>query len=213
MLARALGVIVVKSDDSSDTVPEALRRGKNLATTRAALKRNTAAFHGGDDEGINVVVTIMAVNDLLQGMIETYSKSHDLSVGRSNFLLALFGAEGQTLPAYQLADALFVTRGNITFHLRTLLDAGLVSSRPDPDDRRYSQVSLTARGEAALRRYAPLHYRAVDAATAGLSSDEKRLLCGLLDKLQRHAEAAERAVLALGSKRRPRAASVKLHRS
>jgi DNA-binding MarR family transcriptional regulator len=76
-------------------------------------------------------------------------------------------------PPYQLSPgallrATLVTSGTMTNRIDRLADAGLVSRRPDPADKRGVLVALTARGRAAA-----------DAALADLLASERELLTGL----------------------------------
>lgn len=86
-------------------------------------------------------------------------------------------------PPYELSPgallrATLVTSGTITNRIDRLADAGLVSRRPDPADKRGVLVTLTARGRAAA-----------DAALADLLTSERELLTGL-DPPQQHELAA-----------------------
>jgi DNA-binding MarR family transcriptional regulator len=93
-------------------------------------------------------------------------------------------------PPYQLSPgallrATLVTSGTMTNRIRNLADAGLVSSRLDPLDRRGRVVTLTDRGRAA-----------VDAALADLLRSERELLTGLDRDQQRELAALLRVLLA-----------------
>jgi DNA-binding MarR family transcriptional regulator len=93
-------------------------------------------------------------------------------------------------PPYQLSPgallrATLVTSGTMTNRINRLADAGLVSSRTDPLDKRGRVVTLTARGRAA-----------VDAALADLLRSERELLTGLDPDQQRELAALLRVLLA-----------------
>jgi DNA-binding MarR family transcriptional regulator len=93
-------------------------------------------------------------------------------------------------PPYQLSPgallrATLVTSGTMTNRIRNLADAGLVSSRLDPLDRRGRVVTLTDRGRAA-----------VDAALADLLRSERELLTRLDRDQQRELAALLRILLA-----------------
>jgi DNA-binding MarR family transcriptional regulator/GNAT superfamily N-acetyltransferase len=60
------------------------------------------------------------------------------------------GEHGATVR--ELRDRLDLDSGYLSRLLRTLEERGLVSVRPDPDDRRRRLVTLTRRGRATLRR-------------------------------------------------------------
>jgi DNA-binding MarR family transcriptional regulator len=93
-------------------------------------------------------------------------------------------------PPYQLSPgallrATLVTSGTMTNRIDRLADAGLVSRRPDPADKRGALVTLTARGRAAA-----------DAALADLLASERELLTGLDGAQQRELAALLRVLLA-----------------
>jgi len=93
-------------------------------------------------------------------------------------------------PPYQLSPgallrATLVTSGTMTNRIDRLADAGLVSRRPDPADKRGVLVTLTARGRAAA-----------DAALADLLTSERRLLTRLDGAQQRELAALLRILLA-----------------
>jgi DNA-binding MarR family transcriptional regulator len=93
-------------------------------------------------------------------------------------------------PPYQLSPgallrATLVTSGTMTNRIDRLADAGLVSRRPDPADKRGVLVALTERGRAAA-----------DAALADLLASERELLTGLNTAQQRELAALLRVLLA-----------------
>jgi len=93
-------------------------------------------------------------------------------------------------PPYQLSPgallrATLVTSGTMTNRIDRLADAGLVSRRPDPSDKRGVLVQLTARGREAA-----------DAALEDLLASERDLLTGLDGAQRRELAALLRVLLA-----------------
>ncbi len=93
-------------------------------------------------------------------------------------------------PPYQLSPgallrATLVTSGTMTNRIDRLADAGLVSRRPDPADKRGVLVTLTARGRDVA-----------GAALADLLASERELLTGLDAPKQRELAALLRILLA-----------------
>lgn len=70
----------------------------------------------------------------------------------------------------RLIDEMLVTSGTMTNRIDRLLDMGLVSRRPDPDDRRGVLVRLTSTGRDT-----------VDAALTELLEQEAKLLADLTE--------------------------------
>ena len=159
----------------------------DITAIRAAIQSNTEAFHNGDSSGIDLVVTLRQTHSVVQELIDAYSKPFGLTAARSSLLLALYAAPDHTMPAYQLAATLYNTRGNITWLVGTLIDAGLVTTRPSESDRRSVLVTLSPRGLDLLSEYAPRHYVALDEAMKALDADERTTLLRLLDKLRSNA--------------------------
>ncbi len=76
----------------------------------------------------------------------------------------------------------------MTNRIDRLENAGLVSRRPDPQDRRGTLVRLTAKGKAL-----------VDAATSGHVANEERLLAVLSEREQLQlADLLRKLLLSLG---------------
>jgi DNA-binding MarR family transcriptional regulator len=172
------------------------KRRRDIEPIRAGVRFNTDLFHHGDSSAIDVVLTMRWTNIVLQDLIDSYGHVFGLSAARSNVLLALFSAKQHTMPAHELADALYNTRGNVTWLIARLAEEGLVSSRPSKTDGRSVLIHLTPKGLRLVQAYAPRHYAALDVATSDLTAEERTTLLRLLDKLRSSAEANREAVLA-----------------
>ena len=90
----------------------------------------------------------------------------------------------------ELRQHLVITSGGLTLQLERLERAGLVQRRPNPADGRSVLVRLTPEGRAladeAMERHAALEHEMV----AGLTSEERDVLVGLLRKLLGSLDAA-----------------------
>jgi len=84
----------------------------------------------------------------------------------------------------ELSRRLMVTNGNLTALIGRLVQEGLVSRDPSPDDRRTQIVRLTASGKRALDSMTPEHQHWIDDLFDGLSTSERRQLFELLGKLR-----------------------------
>jgi DNA-binding MarR family transcriptional regulator len=94
-------------------------------------------------------------------------------------VLAKIGAAGG-ITQQELADALLVTKGNISQLLAKMEHAGLISRR---HEGRTNCLFLTERGQALYDRVVPQQEALIADLLAPLSEDEQRELLRLLRKL------------------------------
>lgn len=107
-------------------------------------------------------------------------RARGLSVGQFDVIAQVGAHPGITQQA--LADALLVTKGNVTQLLDRLEAAGLLCRR---QEGRANRVTLTAEGERLWAEAVPAQEALVAEKMAGLSHSEQRALLGLLGKLDR----------------------------
>ncbi len=86
------------------------------------------------------------------------------------------------LTQQDLADALLVTKGNMTYHLCRMEGRGLVDRRPEG---RKNRLYLTGEGRRLLEEALPEHEATIDERFSGLSVEERAQLADLLGKLDR----------------------------
>lgn len=88
----------------------------------------------------------------------------------------------------ELSRQLLVTAGNLTGIVDRLAREGFVRRGPHPHDRRAVRLTLTARGENAVRMAVRVHHRAVTGLMSALSRRDlhqlRRLLGRLRDRLE-----------------------------
>jgi DNA-binding MarR family transcriptional regulator len=153
-----------------------------------------------DPSATEVVLHLLRAGDEAFRVVEAHLARHEITQGRFGVLMALWANCGPanecsgTLSPAVLAERTGVTRATITGLVDTLERDGLVSRKPDPEDRRMLSVGLTARGEKLLRRILPTHFRQMGWLMEPLSESERKTLVRLLTKvLQRTAEATPAA--------------------
>jgi MarR family 2-MHQ and catechol resistance regulon transcriptional repressor len=83
-----------------------------------------------------------------------------------------------------LAAQVALTTGGITKLLDRMIDAGLVSRVPCPNDRRVSFAALTPQGEETLDKASVLHTRDLRRAFGGFDAADLLTLDRLLDRLR-----------------------------
>jgi DNA-binding MarR family transcriptional regulator len=96
-------------------------------------------------------------------------------------LAALEFTEG--LRPSDLAAAVDLDLSTVSRHLSQLEQLGLVSRRPDGDDRRASRISLTPVGHESLRTVLAVRAELLDSVLMGWSDHDRGQLLALLDRL------------------------------
>lgn len=175
---------------SKNAEPEAPSEGRCSGRLRLdkiprfeTLQRFAEEYPELDPAAMEASLTLWCIGGELSFALETHFRRYDLSPGRFMVLMALLRHGTPGLTPAELADRSQVTRATMTCLLDGLEGAELVVREPNPDDRRSLQVTLTRKGRRALDRILPDHYRRIAALMGALSTDEKRTLTRLLQKV------------------------------
>ena len=124
-----------------------------------------------------------AVVNRIEGDL-TAAGAGTLPLGWYDVLVALAGAPGRRLRMYELADAIVLSRTNLTRLVDRLEAAGLLYRQPARTDRRGAFAVLTDEGFEALRRTWPRYGRAiVDRFARHVSEAEARTLAEVLERV------------------------------
>ena len=118
--------------------------------------------------------------------------AHELQPGWFDILAALrrSGSPYELTPT-QLMSSTIVTSGGLTKRLDRMAEAGLLSRRPDPTDRRGTRIRLTRKGKNAIDRALPDHIANEESVLSPLSSTDRRHLDALLRQLLSGLESIE----------------------
>ena len=115
----------------------------------------------------------------------------DLPGGPRGYQVLVAVHAGPPSSQLALAQRLAIDKTAMTYLVDELQDAGLVTRRPDPTDRRVRQVVVTAEGRAALERSRSA-LRAVEGRLLGdLDEDESAQLRRLLARVAHASDQAE----------------------
>jgi len=109
---------------------------------------------------------------------ERFFRTHKLNTAQFDVLAQVGAARGMT--QQELADALLVTKGNISQLLSKLEQAGMITRR---QAGRTNCLSLTEQGQALFEVVVPQQEALIADLLAPLSDDEQRELLRLLRKL------------------------------
>jgi DNA-binding MarR family transcriptional regulator len=157
-----------------------------------------------NDRAIRVWFRFLRLESRIQSAVAEHLRAIGLSVPQCDVLTTLTEAEG--ISQQDLAQRLYVTKGNISGLLDRLERAGLVERRSTAADRRQYAIYLTAAGRAAAEQAIAVQH-ALIAATLGRLPSEKlaefeTLLIATRDLVrayrEREREAAGRAPVASG---------------
>jgi DNA-binding MarR family transcriptional regulator len=115
---------------------------------------------------------------------ERFFRAHGLNTAQFDVLAKIGAASGMT--QQELADALLVTKGNISQLLGKMEQDGLIARR---HEGRTNCLSLTERGQLLFEEVVPRQEALVADLLAPLTGDEQRELLRLLRKLDHSIEA------------------------
>ncbi|MFD2470849.1 MarR family winged helix-turn-helix transcriptional regulator [Amycolatopsis silviterrae] len=93
-------------------------------------------------------------------------------------LLELNAAGAKGLRMREVADRVVLSRTRVSRLVDELVRAGLVTKRPEPDDRRVSWAVITDEGVRALRETAPVYLRSIEQHFSAHVTDEEAAVLG-----------------------------------
>ena len=138
---------------------------------------------------------------LLGSMIEAMAKLNrtfdrslrdSVGIGQSWFeALLRLERSGGHLPMGVLAEQISLTSGGVTRLVDKMTEAGLVSRRACPEDRRVLYVEVTDAGRAVLDEAIEVHLADIDREVMErVSADERKVIVEVMDRLRSTVPAA-----------------------
>lgn len=118
------------------------------------------------------------VHDDANAMLRPYGINHP----EYNLLMMLYGTEGYTLHATELADAAGEKLANITRLTSELCEKGLIARNASDEDRRKVALTLTPEGVAMIESFLPGICELLERQTGELQPREMAQLEKLLKK-------------------------------
>ena len=119
-------------------------------------------------------VRFLRLNQRVARVAARVMRETGLSVPQFDLLSTLSEREGAT--QQEIAERLYVTKGNISGLIGRMADAGLVERRALPNDRRSHALYLTDAGRDALARGDAMQRRMIARSLGQLPDDEIRAL-------------------------------------
>ncbi|HXE12957.1 MAG TPA: MarR family transcriptional regulator [Bryobacteraceae bacterium] len=141
-----------------------------------------------DCSGVHIWLVLMKAHAAL--LEHARRNIQGLGLGDSDFFVLEVLLHKGPLPVNTIGQKVRLTSGSISVAVDRLEQRGLVERRSDERDRRVRIVQLTAAGRKLIECAFATHAEAMEAATAGLSGEERGQLIRLLRKLGKTAEAA-----------------------
>ena len=137
-----------------------------------------------DASPIGVIGRIFRLSSIFQREVQEVFSSFGLHRGEFDVLATLRRTgEPYRLNPSELSNALMVSSGGMTNRLDRLEKAGLIARRPDPNDRRGSQVGLTEEGLRLVNEVVTEHVNNEHRLLGALSETERDALADLLREL------------------------------
>ncbi|MHA7984225.1 MarR family winged helix-turn-helix transcriptional regulator [Rathayibacter sp. CAU 1779] len=125
----------------------------------------------------------------MRALTAEFPRDADLSLTEYDVLFTISKQEGRSIRMRDLRTQVLLTQPSVSRLVDRLVDRGLVSKCPEPDDARGSLVRLTEDGYHLYRTCAVQHGRSIiDHVGGALSSEELAQLEALCDKLRRSVE-------------------------
>jgi DNA-binding MarR family transcriptional regulator len=134
------------------------------------------------DQSLGFLVADIA--RLLRERFNDTAQSLGLTLAQGRALLHLARNEGVSQVA--LAQTLEIAPITLLRQIDRLEEAGLVTRRPNPSDRRAQQLYLTGNGAALIAEITTLGQTLTDVAMTGLSPTDRSRLFELLGRIKRN---------------------------
>ena len=137
-----------------------------------------------DFSPVGIVSRLARVRGHIDAELDRVFAAHGLTAANFGVLVTLARVDdGRGVSQRRLMAELGLTSGTISVRMDRLVDEGLVDRRVDPESRRNTLITLTARGRELFERVVPAHLANEDRLLAALDPREREVLAGLLRKL------------------------------
>jgi DNA-binding MarR family transcriptional regulator len=162
----------------------------NLRLSSRAIKPPAAAPRLSQPRGLGdmLLYRLNRLRAVGGGMVLRYCEGEFGVTRREWVVLALLAGSG-TVCSSALAAQAHLDKSATSKAVMALLKKGLISRSMRRGDRRYTELALTAEGRELYGRILPVVEGINRQLMSDLSEEEIRLLDGLLDRLQRSADA------------------------
>ncbi len=140
--------------------------------------------HESDHHSLKLWLRLLTCSSLIERKLrDKLRRSFDITLPRFDFLAQLERSpNGLTMG--QLSERMMVSGGNISGIAAQLVNEGLVSRSPLPNNRRTFLVTLTRKGRKKFRMIANAHEAWIVEILGQIKKDDVRQLMELLNKVK-----------------------------
>ncbi len=160
-----------------------------------------------------LVENVIRAASHLEPELEEALAEHGLTRPSYLVLLALHGAEGDSLTQRDLMASVQRTSGTLSVRLARLERAGYVSRERDPDDRRGAIVTLTENGRRRVEAARPAYEETAARLAAGLPDDDRTAFAERVSRWLGFFEPDDRVAPRLGVAVAPAAVAQRMRRA
>lgn len=134
-----------------------------------------------DPSPLEVVGRVIVLAQHLERGVETALEKNKLTLGQFDILATLrrHGKKGGLTPT-RLLESVVLSSGGMTARLDALADAGYISRKPSPDDRRMVVIELTSKGRRVIDHATKTRFAEAKQSLPPLNAEEMTTLTGLL---------------------------------
>ncbi|WP_045745145.1 MULTISPECIES: MarR family transcriptional regulator [Actinoplanes] len=142
-------------------------------------------------EQLGAYFALVEVGSLLQYAVDEHLRADgDLSYVQFQILARLTDAPDGRLRMTDLADGVVYSRSGLTYQAGLLVNRGLITRAPSPDDERSVIVTVTDAGRALVAHVLPGHVERVQQLLfAPLSGDDVTAFGAVLGRIREHMRA------------------------
>lgn len=134
-----------------------------------------------EERALNAYIKLQRAAETALARTTAHLSDLDLTTSQFAVLEALYHLG--TLSQRDLAEKLLKSTGNISLVLKNLEKRDLITRTRDPDDNRYNQVCIAAKGRALIEGMFPDHVAGIVAEMSALTPEEQEALARLCRKL------------------------------
>jgi DNA-binding MarR family transcriptional regulator len=132
-----------------------------------------------------VVINLMRTSRVVEeDWLRYLKRTEGISLGQYNILRILRGARPKAVKISEIAERMITRDPDVTRLVDRLIKQGLARRQRDTDDRRVVLVEITGAGLSLLSRLDRPAGDSTDAAMAGLTPDQLRILDTLLNEVR-----------------------------